>query len=200
VVSVDPRGVGASRDRIDSDDAWLSRFGSEQNATWTWQMMDRPLFGQRVFDLLQTARWVRGLDGCADLSVAMVGVGSAAHLALFASALDTGIDHMLAIGPVSSFARIVKGRDTAWPVSALPPHLLTWGDISLVAALAAPRRLTIVAPVDEMQQPVGAESLDAVFEQTRRVYAAGYGSDGLHIEHAGERPESLRVEYREWIG
>ena len=188
IVSVDPRGTGACRSRVETDDQYNARFGTDQNTAWTWQMLGRPVFGQRVFDVLQAAAWA--LERRPAISTAIVSSGAAAHWAMVAAALDEGIERAVAVGPIAEFASVVRGRNTTWPTSALVPRVLTWGDMPDVAALVSPRPLTIVAPVDEMRAPVSSEDV-------REAY--GSLSRGLRVVAAGERPESVRSDYVGWL-
>lgn len=199
VVSVDPRGVGASRDRLDTDEKWFARFGSEQTAAWTWLMMDRPLMGQRVFDVLQTLRWVADLPGCGGLPVAAVGIGAGAHWAMLAGALDSRIDEVVAVAGIVDFRSIVDGHNTRWPMTALVPHIHTWGDMPQVACIIAPRKLTIIAPTDEMRNAASAVRVRSAYGPARKFYEEAFHSPNFHVVAAGERPESLRVDYREYL-
>jgi len=201
VVSVDPRGVGAGIGREEGEFArgYFGRFGVESHLTWTWTMLGRSLFGQRVFDLMQAARWARRQKGLFGLPVGMIGVGVGALWAMVAAALDTRIEKVVAHGPLSDYASILSVHDHPWIVSALVPKMLTWGDLPHVAALISPRELALVAPVGPDRRPVRPTILRRVYRPTREVFKAQGAALRLHLVPADGWAETMRVEYREWL-
>jgi len=209
VASVDPRGTGAGRGDTD-DERQRRRFGAEAHASWTWTMLDRPLIGQRVFDVLQAAAWVYrlpahagrttsdGRPGFEGLPVAIIGVGEGAIWALFAAALDTRMEQVVTFGGLSDYARILNAANCAWHTSALVPRMFTWGDLPQVAALVAPRPLTIIAPVDHDRRPVSSASARSTYRGVARLYEA-FAAPTFHIVAAGRAPEDVPPDYCEWL-
>lgn len=201
VLSVDPRGVGAGVCRTQGNfyPDYHGRFGVESHITWTWTMLGRPFFGQRVFDVLQALRCARNMPDLAGRKNALVGVGSGALWALFASALDGMVDKTLAHAPLIAFGSLLDAHEHSWHVSSLPPGMLTWGDVQHVAALISPRELTLLHPVDAARLPVSRLALSRAYRDARSVFNAQGASSRLTLvpsEHCGrcERPR-----YVDWL-
>jgi len=190
VVSVDPRGVGASKSRVDSERVYHDRFGTEQHTVWTWQMLDRPFIGQRVLDILQASRWIRDRADLDELPLGAIGIGAGGVWAMLSAAIDSRIDRVVTLGTLCAYERILNGDDSEWPVSALVPGILACGDLPRVAELISPRSVTMVAPSDEYRRPATAEAV-------RDAYRSA--SAGVRIIAAGHRPETLRAAYAKWF-
>jgi cephalosporin-C deacetylase-like acetyl esterase len=197
VVSLDPRGVGAAASRVDDPDLLHRRFGTLQHAAWTWQMLDRPVIGQRVFDLLRVMEWARGLSYLADQPMACTGSGAGAVWAMLGAAIDTRVDQVIAIGPPVDFRTIVASGEVTWTLDALVPNVLKWGDLPDVAALIAPRSLSVVAPVDALRRAVTPETAHAAYRHAEEF--AGQTDGEFNLIAAGERPEETVPQYSEWL-
>lgn len=201
VLSVDPRGVGAGAGKHEGEFArgYFGRFGVESHLTWTWTMMGRPLFGQRALDLLQAARWVRARQEFFGLSSGIIGAGVGAMWAMTAAALDPLIERVVAHAPLADYGSILKAHDHPWIVSALPPGLLTWGDLPHIAALVSPRELTLIAPVGPDRKPIRSTTLRRLYRPAREVYEAHVAGPRFRLVPSDDWAETVRVSYREWL-
>ena len=62
------------------------------------------------------------------------------------------------------------------------PHILRYGDVAQLAALVAPRPLTISRALWASGRPVPAAECGRLFAWTRRVYALHGNGDALRID------------------
>jgi cephalosporin-C deacetylase-like acetyl esterase len=168
VFAVDVRGLGETA----TNDFYAST---------TALMTDRPLLGQRVFDVLRAVDYVwqriplgiqidEGRVGC-------WGEGAGAILALFAAALDQRISAAVALSMLDSFKSLILERPD-WPASLFLFDVLNHFDLPDVAKLVTPRPLLLGNVVDGRRQPVAMDYLASLYNQ----------SQGLKIE-ASVTPE-----------
>lgn len=89
----DPRGTGAVRPR-DAIPAWIDDFhalyGTEANLANRALLLERSPFGDRVYDVGRAVEFLRAETGSD--SVALVGEGVGAYHALYAGAVDPGVE------------------------------------------------------------------------------------------------------------
>ena len=199
VVAVDPRGIGAGRGEGD-ENQYFGRFGVEDTLAANWYMMGRSLVGQRVFDLLQTVRWVKGSSDYASLPLSMIGCGIGSTWVLFASALSGEIEHTVLHGPLCSYFDLLKGVNHGYSISIVVPDILTWGDMPDAAALIAPHKLTVVSPLDRDRRPLTQEAVRPVHSYARDAYAAFSAEGNLRVIGGSTRPSAAVVNYGELLG
>jgi cephalosporin-C deacetylase-like acetyl esterase len=161
VLAVDVRGVGETA---------VSDFEAATNALMT----DRPLFGQRVWDLLQALNWLQrhGVEGTnidAD-RIGCVGRGTAGLLALVASALDQRLAATVMWEAPPSFTTLIVERPS-FPASAFLFGALEHFDLPLLMAALAPRPLLLAEPVDGERQPMSSECLAPALTWPTKVYS-----------------------------
>ena len=199
VVAVDPRGIGAARGEGE-DGQYFGRFGTEATLAANWYMMGRPLVGQRAFDLMQTARWAKSLPEFSALPMAMIGAGVGSIWSLLAAALCEKIEHTVLHGMLCSYFDILKGNEHVYGISAMANDILTWGDLPDAAALVAPRKLTIVSPLDRDRRPLTQEAVRPVYAPAREAYDAFAAETALRIIGGSTRPSAAVVNYGELLG
>jgi dienelactone hydrolase len=175
----DVPGVGPIADVVDHTPAeW---------AIW----VGRPLLGQWVWDIV---RWLDLLDDLnaqtskdpADVKVAgrpyvVVGVGAMAVAAVVAAALDSRI---AAVACSDGLVSYVARNDLPWrgvPMGLLVPNILDVGDIGHLAALTAPRPLTIGRCVEPDGEIASPERVRAAFAYCETVYRLIGASNKLRI-------------------
>ena len=144
VLAVDVRGVGESA---------ASDFEAATNAL----MMPRPLFGQRVWDVLRSLEclWNRVYIGLqVDKSrIACLGRGWAGLLVLYAAALDDRFAAAAAWETPFSYKDLLV-EHPAFPVSVYMFDVLNHLDIPDLIDLIAPRPVLQIDPVDGLRNPI----------------------------------------------
>jgi hypothetical protein len=142
----------------------------------------RPLLGQRVLDLLSAVEYL-GQD------VHLIASGPAGVAALHAAALDPRIKSVTIEGSLVSWSSVVHTPISRGPTALADavPGVLAWYDLPDLAALIAPRPLTIRKPIDAAGNPVGQPELERVYAACRKAYAAGKKETDLSLEAAPPR-------------
>ena len=160
VFAIDVRGVGETA-------------ASEFEATTNALMLDRPLFAQRVWDVLRaldclwrriyiTVQIDKGRIGC-------WGRGVGGLLALYASALDERIVATVVQEAPCSYRDLIQQRP-AFPPSVYLFDVLNQFDLAQVAALAAPRPVLVADAVDGARQPAPPARLHEAYAWCQDVY------------------------------
>jgi cephalosporin-C deacetylase-like acetyl esterase len=139
--------------------------------------LNRPLVGQRVLDLLSAVAYFNK-----DVSLtAKDGMGVAA---LHSAALDPRIESLTLEGTLISWSSVVHTPLNKGQLQNVVPGVLAWYDLPDLAALIAPRPLTIRAPVNAAGKPVSQEELERVFAVARRAYKEQKAEGRLRLEAA----------------
>lgn len=160
VLAIDVRGVG---------ETGASDFEAATNALMT----DRPLFGQRVWDVLRAVDYLwrriyvgvqidKGRIGC-------IGRGAGGLLALYAAALDQRLGATVVWEAPATYKSLIVERP-AFPASVYLFDVLTQFDLPQLSSTVAPRPLLIADPVDGERQHVHIHERNSVYEFPRQVY------------------------------
>jgi cephalosporin-C deacetylase-like acetyl esterase len=136
-----------------------------------------PLLGQRVHDLLSTVEYL-GQD------VHLIASGPAGVATLHAAALHPRIKSVAIEGSLLSWSSVVHTPISRGPTALADavPGVLAWYDLPDLAALIAPRPLTIRNPVDAAGNRVRQAELERVYAACRKAYAAGKNESLLLLE------------------
>ena len=92
--------------------------------------------------------------------------------ALFAAALDRGIDSLYLAGGMVSFQNVVETENHDHPFANFVPNLLPHTDLPEVAASLAPRRVVLAGAVDARNQRLPAEAVRRIYQGARNVAVA----------------------------
>ncbi len=175
VALVEPRGMGetspevpASRRRDD--------FGADQKETFLALHLDRPLLGQRVFDLLQALRALEGGNG-----FHLVGVGSGGPIALHAAVLDERIKKVEIERSVVSWSAVARAPISRDQFSGAVPGVLEFYDLPDLTALLAPRPLAIRAAIQPDGTPATEAYIEAAYASTTAAYRDRHAVERLFI-------------------
>jgi hypothetical protein len=115
-------------------------------------------------------------NGHADGSLTVIGVGPAGIVALCTAALDDRIDHTVTVGSLASFISDTPFENQR--LGILPNGIIRdVGDVSHIAAMIAPRRLTIIGGVKGSGVPLSAAELEEQFSPTEKVYELTNAAD-----------------------
>ena len=112
----------------------------------------------------------------------LVGVGTAAPIALHAAVLDNRIKGVTLERGVLSWSAVVRTPVSHNQLTNVVPGVLAVYDLPDLAALIAPRPLTIRAAVDPTDKPVSQEQLDAAYQKCKAAYAKEKAEKGLTLQ------------------
>lgn len=186
VVAVDVRGAGATKPPY--QDGWPGEFGHlfsvETAMTYMAWFMDRSLFGMRVQDVVRSVDYMLSRADVEKSGVQAIGRGEGALWVLFAAALDPRIQSIVAERGLVSYDSLTKVDRYRHSAGIFIRDVLKHFDLPQVAASVAPRRLTLLSPLDPMKNPVALPEAEQVYHTARRAYQVAGAADRLRI--AGE--------------
>jgi hypothetical protein len=186
VLALDLRGFGetvpkeATRGRPDP-------FGVDVQEAFLALHLDRPLLGQRVFDLLAV---VARMADASPEGIDAVGIGTAGPIVLHAAALDHRIGQVTLERSLLSWSAVATTPLSRVQLTNVVPGVLRAYDLPDLAASLVPRALTIRQPVDPVGAPVPQAQLEDAYAAIRTAYEQARASEQLHLQ-AG--PPSVSV-------
>ena len=122
----DVRGIGDSRPDTCGADQFLRPYGSHYFYASHSNMLDRPLLGQRTFDVL---RVISLLAANGHEQIHLAGKGWGAQPATFAALLSENVVQVTLKNAPVSFEDIAKTEDYKWPLAAFLPGVLQHFDL-----------------------------------------------------------------------
>ena len=138
--------------------------------TAEWSLwIGRPLLGQWVWDVRRTLDAIAERDGSLPHDVLAIGRGASGVVALSAAALDERITRVEAVDSLASYRTDQPYRKTRLGLM-VPGILRDFGDISEIAALVAPRPVTIAGGTSGAGAALDHAALTNEFASTRRVF------------------------------
>ena len=159
-------------------------FGVDVREAFLALHLNRPLLGQRVHDLLAVIAQLPD-DSLADLH--LLGVGKAGPIVLHAATLSPRVKRVTLERSLLSWSAVAETPLSNDQLTNVVPGVLAVYDLPELAALLAPRPLTIRSPVD----PVGAAVARTVMEEAYALVKTAYGKQKaekhLRLE-AGRKP------------
>jgi hypothetical protein len=175
VLTLDLRATGKVAQANDR----IGRAPDHNTAEWSlW--LGRPLLGQWVLDVRRLLDAVQQRDGRLPEEILVAGVGPAGLVAVCAAAGDARIHSVATVGMLASY--VSEEPYQGQRLGTLVPGILRdAGDIAHLAALVAPRPLTIAGGVTGGGQPLDADALDAAFTFARQVYTLVGAGDRLRL-------------------
>lgn len=141
--------------------------------------LDQDLCALRIADVLQAAAATRLLFKTKTLALEVR--GHSTIWALCAAALDPAISATTCHRGLISYAALTRTDRHLIPASHFLRGILKHTDLPRIAALIAPRRLTLTAPVDAMLQPVPLPEAMAEYQPTRDAYRRARASNHFVI-------------------
>ncbi len=175
VVALDLRGMGEVAPGVPS--AKPGHFGNDYKETFLALHLNRPLLGQRVFDLISVSNALQGKD-TTSRPIHLVGVGSAGPIVMHAAALDRRITSASVEDSVLSWAAVVRSPINYNQMTNVVPGALKVYDLPDLATLVAPRRLTVTA-VDPQGGAIPLATLQDAYANARGAYAQQKANDRL---------------------
>lgn len=173
------RGVG----RLQVPGDKIGHAPDHNSAEWSlW--IDRPLLGQWVWDVRFALQNVLSVQLKLPPEVMVVGNGTAGSIALCAAALDERITHAVTINSLASYVTDEPYRNQRLGLM-VPGIVRDVGDIPHIAALIAPRRVTIVGGVTGSGQTIHGDDLVKQFRATQEVFAKLAAAKQLQVQPDG---------------
>lgn len=163
-IAVDLRGYGET-----APEGKAQPFGADWKEAFLGIHLNRPLVLQRARDL-RIANAVLGRNW------SVTATGKAVPAALHAAAFEKVIPELTLEGGIVSWASVLRHPVTTLEVSNVIPGVLKTYDLPDLAALMAPRKLTILSPVDGAGKPVSQAELEAAYSRAREAYKSA-GAD-----------------------
>jgi dienelactone hydrolase len=148
--------------------------GADCNEAFLGLHLNRPLLGQRVYDLLCLIDSIGG-------EVEVVGEGAAGPVVLHAAVLDSRIRKTTIDGSILSWAAVVESPIGYGQLANAVPGALESYDLPDLAAALAPRPLEIRSPVAPAGGSLTQESLDGAYAACRTAYERAGAGDRLAL-------------------
>jgi pimeloyl-ACP methyl ester carboxylesterase len=177
VLAFDLRGMGETSPGAPS--AKPGFFGSDFKETYLALHLNRPLLGQRVYDLLAMIEHFKA----SKVPIHIVGVQAVAPIALHAAALEPRIESVTLDKSLLSWAAVVRSPITYNQLTNVVPGALKVYDLPDLATLIAPRPLTIHA-VDAKGEAVTQAAIDEAYANCRQAYENSKAADRLVLNAA----------------
>ncbi len=165
VASIDYRGIGETR---------FSEVIAAKNSI----VIGRHILGMRVYDVVRTLDYLTSRPDISKSDISCWAEDEAGLVALFAAALDERIKGLTLERTLASWE---SPSGFSYSPSIFPPNILKYADIPELAALVAPRRVTLVDPLDPQRQRLTLDEALKVFDFTIKVYEELNASDNLKI-------------------
>ncbi len=139
----DTRGIGDSQPDTCGANQFLGRYGSHYFYSAYSSMLDRPLLGQRTFDVL---RVMQVLAASGHTEIHLAGQGWGALPAAFAAVLTPDIKQVTLKHALTSFHDLAIHDDQQWPNAFMLPQVLKHFDLPDCYAELKGRQLQLIEP------------------------------------------------------
>lgn len=177
VLALDLRGMGETQAPLLVKDK-LNYWGDFKQA-FMGLHLNRPLLGQRVYDLLAV---MNQLKAESPQGFEVIAIGSAGPIALHAAAVDNRIKALTLDRSLLSWSMVARGPLSYNQLTNVIPGALEFYDLPDLGRLIAPRPLTIKNPVDPVQKPVSQAKLDEAYKEARAVYTKQKADKDLTLQ------------------
>ena len=154
--------------------------------TAEWSLwIGRPLLGQWTWDVRRALDVLTGRLAKLPPDVMLVGNSTAGPVALCTAALDERITHAVTINSLASYVTDEPYRNQRLGLM-VPGILRDVGDIAHIAALIAPRKVTIVGGVTGGGKTIHGDDLLKQFRATQEVFAKHSSAGRLQVQPDGK--------------
>ncbi len=161
---LDLRGLGQSSPGTAKQP---SHFGVDFKEAYLALHLNRPLLGQRVRDVLAVVEEMAKENS---KGFTLIGAGKAGPIALHAAAFDPRIKSVILDGSLASWTSVVQTPISFDQLTNVVPGALAVYDLPELAAMLAPRPLTIRQPADPTGKPLGQEAMQRTYAPVRDAY------------------------------
>jgi cephalosporin-C deacetylase-like acetyl esterase len=180
VLALDVRGLGETAPRALSGKPGY--FGADFKEAFLSFHLNRPLLGQRVFDVLAVVEEFRTRGSTAKMPLHLLGVDSGGPIVLHAAALDSRIEAVTVEDSLLSWSAVVRSPINYDQLTNVVPGALKVYDLPDLSRLVAPRPMTVRNAVDPMLKPVSQAVLAEAYVTARKAYAARKADKNLILE------------------
>ncbi|MFH1738597.1 MAG: acetylxylan esterase [bacterium] len=181
VYLIDPRGVGETMSQHGDCKKYYDYFREETELSYTSFMLDRPMLGQRVFDVMRAVDAAAVMGDPKFSDIALAGQGRAALMAFFAGALDDRVSEVICRNMLVSYESLARNKYFNHHPTSLIPGVLRSFDLPLAAALVAPRKLILEDTVDEMKEIMPPHRVRELYEPAETVYRMRRNVNGFAV-------------------
>jgi cephalosporin-C deacetylase-like acetyl esterase len=181
VVGIDVRGWGETKPHMPDKKA---NFSWDDFFAYRSLELGRPLFGQRLRDLLVTAPEIAG-----SAEWDLVGIGAGALLAVYAGALEPRVRGLAAIGLLLSYRSVIDDPLYRQPLSSLLPGVVGEFEVRDVLAAIAPRRVLILNPENARRAPASSAEARRELDWTRQIYQIAQAQSAFRIQCGVPAPQ-----------
>ena len=176
IVAIDVRGIGGTRpphpQTSDRRDEFTHLFDVETAMAYLAWYLDESLLGMRVHDVIRAVDYALTRGDVNRERVRITARGAGALWSLFAAALDTRIASLTAERMLLSYKTLASSDRYLHNASAFLKDGLLHTDLPQVAALVAPRPVTLIDPVDPMKRVVNAATAATIYRIATNVRIA----------------------------
>ncbi len=139
----DVRGIGDSQPDTCGANQFLGLYGSHYFYAAYSQMLDRPLLGQRAFDVL---RVIQLLAAAGHTEIHLAGQGWGALPAALAAVLSPGVKQITLKHALTSFHDLASHEDHQWPTAFMLPQVLQIFDLPACYQALQKQNLQLIEP------------------------------------------------------
>ena len=191
VLAIDARGWGETRPAAATKGADWTRYFGDYDSAMTALLLDKPLVGQRVTDILRGLDLLVGRPEVDAARICGVGVHAGGVPVLHAAVLDDRIRKVALERTLAAYGCVVRHRIHRGVFENVIFGVLKAYDLPDLAATLAPRTLWLIDPANPLGEP-------ASMTEVRTLYAASLKTGNVHLVR--RRPEQTSVVvYREFI-
>jgi hypothetical protein len=137
------RGIGDSQPNTCGANTFLSPYGSHYFYAAQSLMLDRPLLGQRTFDVL---RVIQLLVAAGHKQIHLAARGWGALSAAFAALLSDDVRQVTLKNSLTSFGDLATDADCKWPYATMLPDVLWQFDLPDCHAELKSKNLRVIEP------------------------------------------------------
>lgn len=153
--------------------------------TAEWSLwIGRPLLGQWTWDVRRALDSLSGHVSKLPAEVMVVGNQTAGLVALCAAALDERVTHAVTMNSLASYVTDEPYRGQRLGLM-VPGIVRDVGDVAHIAALVAPRKVTVVGGVSGGGNPIHGDDLPKQFRFTRAAYSLHQAATNLRVQPDG---------------
>jgi cephalosporin-C deacetylase-like acetyl esterase len=181
VAMIDPRGMGETTPGA-ANAGRSGVLGPDTKEAFLALGLNRPLLGQRVYDVLQALRAIEPTEGLKEFHV--IGMGAGGPIALHVAALDDRVKVVEIERSLISWSAVARTPASRGQLASVVPGVLESYDLPDLAASLAPRALTIRAALDPSGKPVASATLDEAYARCKAAYKAASAADKLDLQAA----------------
>ena len=199
ILYINDKGKGALKEDIDIIDELLKNghticavdlrgtgetAPSMSNTLWDF-LAGKPVFGQRVYDILATIEWIKSNES-GSTKIKIWGRGLGATYAAFASALSSDISGVVLEEPLISFESVVRVKTPRYGNDIILPGILKKFDMAQIYQAICPVPVAVVNPLSGAKEIAADTDIKAVNDIVLSTYQASGKPKSWLIGNFGE--------------